>query len=75
MHFTDATPVRLLPDVVSRVVSGEVLIVDLKSGHYFGLDVVLPDLGTPTKAALERAMEGHVLGKAEIVGTYRKAGR
>ena len=41
----------------------------------YALDVVLPDLGTPTKAALEEAMEGHVLGKAEIVGTYRKAGR
>ena len=40
MQFSDATPVRLLPDVVSRVVSGEVLIVDLKSGHYFGLDPV-----------------------------------
>ncbi len=39
----------------------------------YALDVVLPDLGTPTKAELERAMEGHVLAHAELVGTYAKA--
>jgi hypothetical protein len=38
----------------------------------YALDVVLGDLGHPTKAELERAMEGHVLAKAEIVGTYQK---
>jgi Raf kinase inhibitor-like YbhB/YbcL family protein len=38
----------------------------------YALDVVLPDLGKPTKAELERAMEGHVLGSAELVGTYQK---
>ena len=36
----------------------------------YALDAVLPDLGTPTKAALEKAMTGHVLEKAELVGTY-----
>ena len=41
----------------------------------YALDVVLGDLREPTKAALEKAMAGHVLGKAELVGTYRKAGR
>lgn len=41
----------------------------------YALDAVLPDLGTPTKAALEKAMAGHVLAKAELIGTYRKAGR
>ncbi len=41
----------------------------------YALDAVLPDLGTPTKAALERAMEGHVLARAELVGTYQKRGR
>lgn len=41
----------------------------------YALDVVLPDLQEPTKAALAKAMEGHVVGKAELVGTYRKAGR
>jgi len=38
----------------------------------YALDRVLPDLGTPTKADLERAMQGHVLGKAELLGTYQK---
>lgn len=38
----------------------------------YALDVVLPDLKAPTKADLERAMEGHILGKAAIVGTYQK---
>ena len=47
--------------------------------HYFhklyALDVVLPDLSGPTKAQLEAAMKGHVLAKAEVVGTYQKKGR
>ena len=38
----------------------------------YALDTVLPDLGTPTKPELERAMERHVLGRAELVGTYEK---
>ncbi|MGD8252067.1 MAG: YbhB/YbcL family Raf kinase inhibitor-like protein [Desulfobacterales bacterium] len=38
----------------------------------FALDVVLPDLEEPTKAALEKAMEGHVLARAELVGLYRR---
>jgi Raf kinase inhibitor-like YbhB/YbcL family protein len=40
----------------------------------YALDVVLPDLGTPDKAKLEAAMQGHVLAKAELMGTYHKAG-
>jgi Raf kinase inhibitor-like YbhB/YbcL family protein len=36
------------------------------------LDVILPDLEEPTKAALEKAMEGHVLAKVELMGTYKK---
>jgi Raf kinase inhibitor-like YbhB/YbcL family protein len=39
------------------------------------LDAVLPDLGQPTKARLEEAMRGHVLARAELVGTYEKKGR
>jgi Raf kinase inhibitor-like YbhB/YbcL family protein len=39
----------------------------------YALDVLLPDLGTPTKAELERAMQGHVLAHAELVGTYERA--
>ena len=38
----------------------------------FALDVLLPDLGAPTKAQLEKAMAGHVLAKAELVGTYER---
>lgn len=41
----------------------------------YALDVVLPDLGAPTKSDLEKAMEGHVLAKAELIGTYEKKGR
>ena len=38
----------------------------------YALDVVLPDLGTPDKKRLERAMKGHVLAQQELVGTYAK---
>lgn len=38
----------------------------------YALDVVLPDLGRPNRAALDRAMKGHVIGEATLVGTYRK---
>jgi Raf kinase inhibitor-like YbhB/YbcL family protein len=41
----------------------------------YALDTVLPDLGRPTKAQLETAMQGHVLAAAELVGTYEKRGR
>jgi hypothetical protein len=41
----------------------------------YALDVVLPDLGAATRAELERAMQGHVLARAELVGTYQKRGR
>lgn len=36
----------------------------------YALDTVLPDLGHPTKAALEQAMQGHVLGQTQLIGTY-----
>jgi Raf kinase inhibitor-like YbhB/YbcL family protein len=38
----------------------------------YALDVALGDLGAPTKARLEAAMKGHVLGEARVVGTYEK---
>ena len=38
----------------------------------YALDTTLGDLGVPGKAQLEAAMEGHVLDRAELVGTYRK---
>ena len=37
----------------------------------YALDAVLPDLKQPIKAALERAMQGHVLAQATLVGTYQ----
>jgi phosphatidylethanolamine-binding protein (PEBP) family uncharacterized protein len=33
---------------------------------------VLPDLKQPTKAQLLEAMKGHVIGEAEVIGTYEK---
>jgi Raf kinase inhibitor-like YbhB/YbcL family protein len=38
----------------------------------YALDTELPDLGAPTKQQLEKAMEGHVVEKAELIGTYQK---
>jgi len=38
----------------------------------YALDTTL-GLDAPTKADLEKAMAGHVLAQAEIVGTYQKA--
>jgi phosphatidylethanolamine-binding protein (PEBP) family uncharacterized protein len=40
----------------------------------YALDTVLADLGRPTKAQLEKAMQGHVLAGAELVRTYEKKG-
>jgi len=39
----------------------------------YALDTVLPDLHKPTKAQLEKAMQGHVLARAELIGLYRRA--
>jgi len=38
----------------------------------YALDTLLPDLRRPRKAALEKAMQGHVIATAELVGTYQK---
>ncbi len=38
----------------------------------YALDVVLPDLNTPDKRALEAALGGHVLAQAELIGTYSR---
>jgi Raf kinase inhibitor-like YbhB/YbcL family protein len=38
----------------------------------YALDAELPDLHQPTKAHLEEAMKGHILARAELVGTYKK---
>ena len=38
----------------------------------YALDTVLPVLHPATKAALEKAMQGHVLAQGELVGYYKK---
>jgi Raf kinase inhibitor-like YbhB/YbcL family protein len=38
----------------------------------YALDVVLDDLKRPSKDQLLKAMQGHVIAQAEIVGTYKK---
>lgn len=39
----------------------------------YALDTVLPEMENPTKAELEQAMRGHILEKAELIGTYQKS--
>ena len=39
----------------------------------YALDTDLTFASPPTKADLEKAMQGHVLGNAELIGTYEKA--
>ncbi len=41
----------------------------------YALDAVLPDLKHPARAILEKAMAGHVIGNAELMGTYEKRRR
>ena len=38
----------------------------------YALDTRLEGLGNPTKKQLEAAMEGHVLERTELIGTYRR---
>jgi Raf kinase inhibitor-like YbhB/YbcL family protein len=38
----------------------------------YALDTTLPDLNEPRKADLEKALRGHVLAEAQVVGTYQK---
>jgi Raf kinase inhibitor-like YbhB/YbcL family protein len=38
----------------------------------YALDAALGELGQPTKAELEKAMRGHVLAEAVLMGTYQK---
>jgi len=41
----------------------------------YALDTVVSDLGQPDKAALERAMKGHILAQGTLIGTYEKKKR
>jgi Raf kinase inhibitor-like YbhB/YbcL family protein len=38
----------------------------------YALDTILRDLKRPDKAALEKAMQGHILAQAALIGTYQK---
>jgi Raf kinase inhibitor-like YbhB/YbcL family protein len=38
----------------------------------YALDTVLADLGHSAKAGLEKAMRGHVIGQAELIGLYQR---
>ena len=38
----------------------------------YALDSVLPDLKKPTKATLEKAMQGHVLAQSSLMGAYQR---
>ena len=38
----------------------------------YALNVMLPDLKSPTKALLEQTMQSHVIGHAELVGLYQR---
>lgn len=38
----------------------------------YALDIVLPDLKRPAKSALEKAMQGHVLARSELIGLYQR---
>jgi Raf kinase inhibitor-like YbhB/YbcL family protein len=40
----------------------------------YALDTALPKLKNPTKAELEKAMQGHILAEAVLMGTYQKRG-
>ena len=38
----------------------------------YALDTLLSDLNRPDKAAVEKAMQGHVLAEAALIGTYQR---
>lgn len=41
--------------------------------HLFALDVTLPNLGaTANRGDIERAMAGHIVASATLIGTYRR---
>jgi Raf kinase inhibitor-like YbhB/YbcL family protein len=39
----------------------------------YALDAMLGDLKTPTKDGLLKAMQGHIVEQAELIGTYQRA--
>ncbi len=43
--------------------------------HLYALDAALGDRREPTKAEVLKAMDGHILAQAELVGTYARGGK
>jgi Raf kinase inhibitor-like YbhB/YbcL family protein len=39
----------------------------------YALDTELTGLNKPNKAQVEKAIQGHIIGNAELIGTYQKA--
>ena len=39
----------------------------------FALNAAMPDLGSPNRQRLQREMQGHLLGSAELMGTYQRS--
>ena len=39
----------------------------------YALDTILKDLGLPTKVDLEKAMAGHIIDQAELIGKFEKS--
>jgi phosphatidylethanolamine-binding protein (PEBP) family uncharacterized protein len=59
-------------DGLKQAVKATELPAGTLPGKLHALDTILPNLAQPTKAELERAMDGHVLERFELVGTYQK---
>jgi Raf kinase inhibitor-like YbhB/YbcL family protein len=38
----------------------------------YALNTILPDVKNSTKAVLEKAMQGHVIAQAELIGLYQR---
>jgi Raf kinase inhibitor-like YbhB/YbcL family protein len=38
----------------------------------YALDTLVQGLSRPNKAAIERAMQGHIIARAELIGTYER---
>lgn len=38
----------------------------------YALDTILPDMHDPAKTVLEKAMQGHILAHAELIGRYQR---
>ncbi len=39
----------------------------------YALDTILPDLNKPTKAILEKVMQGHIIAHTELIGRYSRS--